>query len=137
MTRGGRGDQEVWDEFASDPDGLSRAAQAIRANLTALTPPEVEAEEEDVADAPEGRVLTRVHRVRERSPRLVARKKAAALAANGRLACEGCGFDFAARYGERGEGFMECHHTVPLRDLRPAHGPGSMLSRSSALTAIA
>jgi hypothetical protein len=25
------------------------------------------------------------------------------------LACEACGFDFRERYGERGEGFIECH----------------------------
>ena len=26
---------------------------------------------------------------------------------------------FAAAYGERGDGFIECHHTIPVRDLRP------------------
>jgi len=35
----------------------------------------------------------------------------------GRLACETCGFDFEAAYGERGKGFIECHHTKPLADL--------------------
>jgi hypothetical protein len=29
----------------------------------------------------------------------------------GRLICEGCAFDFAEAYGERGQGFMEAHHT--------------------------
>jgi 5-methylcytosine-specific restriction protein A len=30
-----------------------------------------------------------------------------------------CGFNFAARYGERGSGFIECHHTKPVSALRP------------------
>jgi 5-methylcytosine-specific restriction protein A len=38
--------------------------------------------------------------------------------AEGALRCEGCGFDFAATYGELGHGFAECHHVVPLADLR-------------------
>jgi 5-methylcytosine-specific restriction protein A len=33
---------------------------------------------------------------------------------HGPLACEACGLDFAAVYGELGDGFIECHHTVPL-----------------------
>jgi 5-methylcytosine-specific restriction protein A len=50
---------------------------------------------------------------------MVARKKAAALEATGRLACEACGFDFRERYGERGEGFIECHHLSAVSTLRP------------------
>jgi hypothetical protein len=32
---------------------------------------------------------------------------------------EVCHFDFAGRYGDRGKGFIECHHTKPLSDIRP------------------
>lgn len=32
------------------------------------------------------------------------------------LACEVCGFDFEAVYGELGRGFIECHHVVPLSE---------------------
>ena len=35
------------------------------------------------------------------------------------LACELCGFDFTVAYGDRGEGYIECHHIVPLH----ASGP--------------
>lgn len=31
--------------------------------------------------------------------------------------CRGCGFTFAAVYGEAGRGFIEAHHLVPLGDL--------------------
>jgi hypothetical protein len=47
-------------------------------------------------------------------PRVVRAKKDVVLKATGRLACEACDLDFAERYGELGEGFIECHHTVPL-----------------------
>jgi 5-methylcytosine-specific restriction enzyme A len=114
MSRGGRGDRAVWDAFAEDPQGLAAAAAAIRANRAAITPREADADEDDIAEAPEGQLLTRVHRVRERNRALVERKKLQALATHGRLVCEACGFDYAYVYGERGEGFIECHHTVPV-----------------------
>jgi 5-methylcytosine-specific restriction protein A len=37
------------------------------------------------------------------------------------LACEACGFDFAAHYGDRGRGFIECHHTMPIATLAEGH----------------
>lgn len=119
MTAGGKGDQSVWDEFSGNPQRLAAAAAAIRLNAPTLPPAVAETEEDEVADAPEGRVLTRVHRVRERNAALVAKKKAAAKQQNGKLACEACSFDFAARYGERGADFIECHHTVPVSTLKP------------------
>jgi 5-methylcytosine-specific restriction protein A len=64
-------------------------------------------------------MLTRLHRVRERNREIVRRRKEQAMARLGRLACEACGFDFAERYGERGWGFVECHHTRPVHTLRP------------------
>jgi 5-methylcytosine-specific restriction protein A len=119
MSRGSRLDAEVFAEFKDDSDRLRATAEAIRANLASLTPAEAEGEDDEVDDAPEGRILTRTHRVRERNRSLVARKKADAMKAAGKLTCEGCGFDFAASYGERGKGFIECHHVLPLRDLKP------------------
>jgi 5-methylcytosine-specific restriction protein A len=119
MTRGGAGDRLVWEEFAQDPRQLQRVAAAIRANIGKLPAREAEREEDDLAEAPEGRVLTRAHRVRERNRKLVDKKKAAALATDGKLACVACGFDFATAYGVHGEGFIECHHTVPLSELKP------------------
>jgi putative restriction endonuclease len=35
----------------------------------------------------------------------------------GQLFCEVCGFDYAARYGELGDGFIEAHHRVPWSEL--------------------
>jgi 5-methylcytosine-specific restriction protein A len=117
MTRGSRLDAEVFAEFWAQPERLQEAAEAIRANLN--QPPDYDAAEDGVEEAPEGRLLTREHRVRERSPALVRKKKAQVLRERGRLACEACDFDFSASYGERGQGFIECHHLKPVRFLKP------------------
>lgn len=64
--------------------------------------------------AVEGRELLRLHRARERNQAIVAQKKKTAMKLHGSLACEVCGFDFAAVYGTLGNGFAECHHIQPL-----------------------
>jgi 5-methylcytosine-specific restriction protein A len=118
MTRMGQSDREVWNEFASDPERLSATAAAIRSTFAenAKLPPEMP--DSDITEALEGQLLTRSHRTRERNRKLVERRKAETFARTGKLECEVCGFDFAAAYGERGEGFIECHHTIPLHSLK-------------------
>ena len=70
--------------------------------------------DEDRTTASEGRARYRHHRVTERSP-LLRRAKIQAVLASGRsLSCEACGFDFEARYGPLGRGFVECHHRVAI-----------------------
>ncbi len=120
LRSSGHGDRDVWDEFAADPARCAATAAAILAGLDA---PDVDATSaaddagDDAVEAEEGRRLTRLHRHRERNRDLVAKKKARVLAKEGLLRCECCGFDFQARYGERGEGFIECHHTRPVTDM--------------------
>ena len=75
---------------------------------------------EEVPEAIEGRLRTVTHINRERDPRLRQKKINKVLAEKGRLACEACGFDFATRYGDHGEGFIEVHHTQPLATLTEA-----------------
>lgn len=62
----------------------------------------------------EGKVLYKMHKVRERDKKIITKKKAKVLSENGKLECECCGFDFEKIYGELGKGFIECHHIVPL-----------------------
>jgi len=119
LTRGGRRDAEIWQDFADNREALLATAAAIRANSSELSPSDADVDEPEFEEAPEGSVLTRVHRVRERNKRLVERRKSQALAEDGVLACEACGFDFAEAYGSHGAGYVECHHTVPLVELRP------------------
>jgi 5-methylcytosine-specific restriction protein A len=111
-TKGGAGVHVVWERFAEDPDGLAEAVARItgtaQGDLPSLPP------EEDEEGAIEGRIGFRYHRARERNPELTRRKKALVKRRTGRLACEVCGLDFSDRYGELGDGFIECHHTLPL-----------------------
>ena len=65
----------------------------------------------------EGRILTRLHRYRERNRKLVEQRKSKALRENVKLRCEACDFDFELRYGPRGRGFIEAHHTKALATL--------------------
>lgn len=124
LTRGGRGDKLVWDEFAADPLRLSHTAQTIIAaisqkqDIPALDHG-VSSESPYMSEAPEGRLITDMHRRRERSRKLIENKKKSVLMESGQLACEACGFDFALVYGPRGQGFAECHHTRPLSSYKP------------------
>lgn len=112
----------VWNTFAHDPANLAKVAASIRSFVdtgeaeVAFAAPDVEPDEEE---ASEGRLLTRTHRVRERDPSLIRKKKQRVLDQHGRIECAACGFDFEAAYGDRGAGFIECHHTKPVSELAP------------------
>ena len=73
--------------------------------------------DQDEEEGNEGQILSRIHRYRERSRDLVDRKKSQFFGDHGSLHCEACGFDFLKIYGERGNGFIECHHTKPVSQL--------------------
>lgn len=118
LQRGSKLEPEIWNEYSSKADELNEVASAIRAAVSSNEPiPATDDSTEDMAEAKEGRLLTNLHHSRERSPGITQRKKKAALQANGKLTCEVCGFNYAKAYGERGDGFIECHHTKPLSEL--------------------
>ncbi len=121
LTRGGKLDKEIWDEYSGDRNRLKTVAEAITSNAITTTkefPEELIDESEEFR---EGKVLTRTHKVRERNRSAAKRKKASVLNSEGRLCCAVCGFDFNEVYGEIGHGFIECHHTVPLSGLGDIH----------------
>ena len=77
-----------------------------------------------IIDIPEGepelnalegveRMCMRMHKFRERNLILVEKKKKEAISQN-KLFCECCNFNFALAYPEHGEGFIECHHKLPI-----------------------
>jgi 5-methylcytosine-specific restriction protein A len=107
-------DQRVWAEFKDDLPRLHRIAQAIESGGRTVRANEVEGLDPDEDGLPEGRLLLALHKRHERNRKLVNDKKTLALERTGRLACEVCDIDFAERYGKVGEGFIECHHLVPL-----------------------
>ncbi|MEE4540642.1 HNH endonuclease [Streptomyces sp. V4-01] len=117
-TNGNALDVVVLNDFLARPVEMTKVAQHIRDCLAAgefqAVPPEVE--EDDEYSAPEGKLLVRRHKTRERDKGLRKRKIDAVLRRDRRLTCASCGFDFEATYGSRGTGYIECHHVVPLHE---------------------
>jgi len=72
--------------------------------------------EEVVTTTHEGKAKYVRHKTRERNPEIVKAKKREFIKHHGRLFCEACGFDFLTIYGTRGNGFIECHHNIPLHE---------------------
>jgi 5-methylcytosine-specific restriction protein A len=119
LSRGNRLERVVWAEFADDLYKLRATAEAIRAmatNRVADARASYAKGSED-EEFPEGKILTRLHKQKERNRKAVEKKKASVLASAGKLRCEACDFDFVHAYGELGRSFAECHHRVPLCDL--------------------
>ena len=75
----------------------------------------------DDEEFPEGRILTRLHKYKERHSEAAKKKKARVLSEKGELICEACDFNFVDVYGELGSGFAECHHLIPVSELEPGH----------------
>lgn len=117
LERGGKEDEIVWNLYSGDRSRLRELARGIRSFIKLDQPNSLPLLVDDGEESEEGRILTRTHHSRERDPKLVARKKQRALQEFGTLACEVCGFDFSEVYGERGDGYMECHHTKPVSEL--------------------
>lgn len=119
LSRGNKNEQPVWDEYAHDPVKLAQVVAAIRATVNdPVERPDLTGDDEpEVQEAPEGKLLTRLHRARERSRKLVESCKSAALKKHGRLFCVGCGFDFGQKYGSSLSHIIDCHHTKPVSTL--------------------
>lgn len=119
-TNGSALDVEVLNEFLARPEEMTEAARLIRQGITTgelqMLPPMNDEESDDEFSAPEGRLLMRRHRARERNKGLRKKKIESVVRRGGTLACEACGFDFEAVYGDRGAGYIECHHVVPLHE---------------------
>ena len=120
LAHASKADRKIWKEFSMRQQELSVVAQKIRTQISDSDEVNPHFFNEIIGEimAPEGRLLVRTHYERERNPALVRRKKEVVFAKKGHLACEACGFDFEKIYGERGQGFIECHHTKPLHTLK-------------------
>jgi len=119
LERGNKDEEVVWSLYHSKPDELKRVANSIRSLVSSevfIPPKEVISDDEEESE--EGQILTRIHRYRERDASLVKRKKERVVKEQGSLLCEVCNFDFCRFYGERGIGFIECHHTKPVSELK-------------------
>ena len=129
-THGGATDKKVLTAFLERPVEMSAEAEALRVATTRgqflrlISPVD-----EEQNSGYEGRLLIRQHVTRERDRALRHRKINAVLASGGDLNCEVCGFHFGETYGDRGNGYIECHHIVPLH----VAGPRSTLLEDLAL----
>lgn len=97
-------------ELRNVAEGIKKITQNLDLSSNVLS---VESDEEE-DNVKEGKVLYKMHKVRERDKKIIFRKKSKSLLENGFLECECCGFNFEKVYGEIGVGFIECHHIVPL-----------------------
>ena len=123
LKKGSKADVAVWKEFAGDRVRLRQLADELRrfVDLGSTDTTIAGDDEEGIAEAPEGKVFTRVHRVRERDPRLVKECKRRALKEHGRIFCAACTFDFGRKYGDDVGHIIDCHHTNPVHTLDPGH----------------
>lgn len=69
----------------------------------------------------EGTIIEKIHKVRERNPKVINLAKEKFIEENGRLFCQVCGFDFEKTYGKLGEGFIEGHHIVAISEMSNGH----------------
>lgn len=119
LERGAVMEELVFERYFIRPVQLAKDARFIRqavADDDYAIPP---LGDEEIEES-EGAIVMALHRRRERSGKLPDAKRRQVLAAAGKLACEVCDFDFTAVYGERGAGFIEVHHNVPLASPRMA-----------------
>jgi len=118
LDRGGKDEEIVWNLYANNKQELSRVAHSIKRLIN--TKDEIEklpALVQDEEESNEGQILSRNHRYRERDPVLVKKKKKRFIEKHGYLHCEACSFNFIEVCGERGNGYIECHHTKPVSQL--------------------
>lgn len=127
LKSGGRLEEYLWNQYYNNKSELTSVVNSILQileddNLTQELESLGNLDQEsqlDTTGSKEGRILERLHKYRERNSNLVKKKKRNVLNKEGRLDCEVCGFNFQEKYGDLGEGFIECHHVTPISQLRP------------------
>lgn len=98
MTNGGRAAKEVWDRFAGEPTVVTDLVESIASSVQGPSPGPV-SDESGEEVIPEGRLIYRMHRRRERSAELRKRKLAAIRATGERPRCHICGLDPESVFG--------------------------------------
>ena len=68
---------------------------------------------------PEGKVVERIHKTRERNRQVIKTAKDNFKKKHGSLFCQICKFDFEKVYKKIGKDFIEGHHTIAVCDMAP------------------
>lgn len=112
-------ERQVWNDYANRAPELHVLADSIRMALAERSGTLLNTgAEQDERDFPEGALKYRQHVTRERNRDLIRTAKERAKQRYGRLSCDVCGFDFQVVYGDVGSDYIECHHTVPVSELK-------------------
>lgn len=122
MSRYSKNDEKIFFEFEGKDENLQTIANQIK---QAVLNKEVNQklrqiqndEDDDAYSVKEGKVIYKLHKLRERNSKINNKKKAQYLKKYGKLDCEVCKFDFYENYGDLGKGFIEAHHRAPLSEI--------------------
>ncbi len=74
--------------------------------------------EDEESTFSEGKERYRLHRSLERDRTITHKAKLKRKMDKGVLCCDVCNFNFSAKYGALGDGYIEAHHTIPVASLR-------------------
>lgn len=121
LTRRNSDELIVWTLYADHLNHLDNLIANIKAAvfLDAAETGIGDEDEPEIEDCEEGRVLTRMHRFRERNRKLAADFKKRYRKRYGKLECAGCDDDFAEKYGSIADSLVDVHHTKPVHTLQP------------------
>ena len=115
LTNTSKMDQIVWNEFGENTDDLKEYCKLIRLGVNAIkSSPELESTD-DEPDFYEGKVLTKLHKTRERNKGL-RKKLIKKLQANNQCHCEMCGVEPLSSLGDLSLRMFECHHIIPVSE---------------------
>lgn len=104
-------DRQVWNDFGRSPETVKELAAQIRKGITLIKSEDSDSADDD--DFLEGRVLTLLHKRRERNSRIRA-KLLRSRRANHDLCCEMCGGKSAVSDPAFEDAMFEAHHRVPI-----------------------
>lgn len=108
-------DRDVWEEFNNNRGKLNDFCRTIREAVKVLNFESVDISDDDEAEFDEGRVLTKIHKVRERNKGLRG-KLIRKLEKENNIFCEMCGVKPNAALGYLALRMFECHHIVPVSE---------------------
>lgn len=114
-------DKLVWNELGSKPEFTKELSSRIVSGMNSLNESDIDTEDTDNEEMFfEGRIITELHRRRERSQGL-RRKLINKREKSNQLMCDICGISSYWNMKEASEGIFECHHIIPLTEgeIRP------------------
>ena len=106
-------DRRVWSELGSSPDNVKRLANLIRSNIKIAQSSEEQDEEDKDDEFIEGRLLTEIHKRKERNPK-IRKSLIKSRIANGKLICDICGNCSMTKNVALEDATFEAHHLIPI-----------------------